>query len=566
MSNPPKIVVEIPDSRLKVLEEIPSTGSLLKRVRTGQYQTKPTGVSRIVLELSQKAAYDITAKGNEIIVVVGGKLFKSKFPVKDAPAEEQKPDLLGDEKQAKETASVPIVIPPNEPARTEPSTPSLSRKTRPVYSRSIIENLSKDPISFEYKDADIREVISMLASKINVNIIYSEDISGNITISLARVPFDEAFKTVLNVKGYATQQVGDNILRIASPQTFVAEQKKAMPQTRVFFLSYIKTADAKAQVESVSSAEGRKAVCSIDDNSNALIVTDTPLGLEQTARFIKSVDRPPKQVLIEAKLVEVALDSGFHFGIQWSGYTQKDGAYVGAGDTANMLGLTSSGLQSPYKSDTIPAPTVSVPTPKGISGGTGVSLPANVIYGAFRLGKIAGNYMIDSAISMAASKGKAKVLSDPKVTALNNKESTINITSQIPYTTTETTQTNPPVSTTKVTYITTGIVLRVMPIINSDGRITLKINPSVSQQSPTIPATAGGAPGIDTRSVDTTVIAKDGETIVIGGLINDTQIEGIYKIPLLGDIPLLGWLFKKKSSTRDRRELLIFVTPRIIEI
>jgi type IV pilus assembly protein PilQ len=194
-----------------------------------------------------------------------------------------------------------------------------------------------------------------------------------------------------------------------------------------------------------------------------------------------------------------------------------------------------------------------------------VNLPANIVYGAFRLGKVASNYMFDAVITAAAKKGKAKVLSDPKIATLNNKEANINITTQIPYTTTEITAATPPISTTKVTYLTTGIILKVTPTINSDGRISMKISPSVSQPNATIVPVAGGAPGIDTRSADTNVIVRNGETIVIGGLIHDTQSEAVFKVPILGDIPLLGYLFKKKSVSRSRMELLIFVTPRVLE-
>jgi len=167
-------------------------------------------------------------------------------------------------------------------------------------------------------------------------------------------------------------------------------------------------------------------------------------------------------------------------------------------------------------------------------------------------------------ISAAAKKGKAKVLSNPKVATINNKEANINITTQIPYATTETTGSTPPVLTTKVVFIETGIILKVTPTITSDGKISMRVNPSVSQPSPTI-TVVSGAPGIDKRSADTNVIVQDGETIVIGGLIYDTQSDYVFKIPLLGDIPILGALFRKKSTSRTRQELLIFVTPRIIE-
>ncbi len=564
---PPKLVLELMDSRMKTLQEIPVNGDSLLRVRTGQYKTSPASISRVVMDLSRKTAYQITRKGNELIVMLGARpAAPAARPTKDAPAE------------------VPAgvkVITPAEPAPARPiemtleaapvkpaqfSSPvSAARKARPSsYYRNIMENLPKDPITFDYSDADVREVLDMLAAKAGINMIYGDDVSGTVTISLAKVPFDEAFKTLLNVKGLTTQQSGDNILRIASPAIFLSEMKKGMAQTRVFFLNYMKSDEAKIQVDAVASAEGRTAArCTADDTNNALVVTDTLLGLDATERLLKNLDRAPKQVVIEAKLVEVNLDNSLDYGISWSGYGEKNGNYVGAGNSEDQMGK---GNDSPGLDQlTAGVGTRLSPPLNAANGGTGVNLPANLVYGAFRLGKVASNYMFDAVITAAAKKGKAKVLSDPKVATLNNKEASINITTQIPYTTTETTATTPPTLTTRVTYLTTGIVLKVTPTINSDGRISMKINPSVSQPSATVPSVTGGAPGIDTRSADTNVIVRNGETIVIGGLIHDTQSEAVFKVPILGDIPLLGYLFKKKSMSRTRMELLIFVTPRILE-
>ncbi|MDT8287150.1 MAG: type IV pilus secretin PilQ [Elusimicrobiales bacterium] len=559
VGNPERIIVDLQDARLKTLEDIPAGGTFLRKVRTGQHKSVPVSVARVVLDLTQKAVYDITQKGNEIAVVVGGKLFEPKKKIKDAVTAP--------------STSVKVITPSPEPApvpvfkvaaadlKSESvpmlrSAPAARRAPAVQDNRNIMDSLSKEPVSFDYNEADIKEVIAMLAAKAGINVIYGDDISGHVTMRLDKVPFDEAFRTVLSVKGLATQQVGDNILRIASPHTFVAEQKKAMAQTRVFFLNYSRASEVKAQLVSVASAEGRTSAVNVDEANNALIITDTPMGLEAAFRLVRNLDRMPKQVLIEAKLVEVALDNSFHLGINWSAYGHdKGGSYIGSQDDPVTVPPVERLGGSMLMNKAMTADT----------GGTGVNLPANVIYGAFRLGKVASNYMFDAVISAAAKKGKAKVLSDPKVATLNNKEANIDITTQVPYTTTEVTAATPPISTTKVTYLSVGIKLTVTPTINSDGRISMRINPSVSQISPTIAAVAGGAPGIDTRSADTNVIVRDGETIVIGGLISDTQAESVFKVPLLGDIPILGYLFRKKSVTRDRRELLIFVTPRIIE-
>ncbi len=562
MEQPPKLVLELINARMKTLQEIPVNGASLRKVRTGQYKSSPVSVSRVVMELSQKTAYEITRKGNELIVMLGTKHVPAPRPaIKDTPAEIP--------------AGVTVISPDGKAVQSDtplemtleasPIKPSdVNRESAPVITprkaaaatgfRNILDSLPRDPISFDYSEADVREVIDMMMAKAGINIIYGDDVSGTLTINLSKVPFDEAFKTLLSVKGLAAQQVGGNILRIASPATFMAEQKKAMMQTRVFFLNYYKASEIKAQVDAVTTAEGRKANTNIDETNNALVVTDTPLGLDSTARLIRNLDRIPKQVLIEVKLVEVSLDNSLDYGINWSGSgMNSNGSYFGSQDQVT-LPLEALGGK------------VLANAPTGAAkGGAGVNLPANLVYGAFRLGKVASNYMFDAVITAAAKKGKAKVLSDPKIATLNNKEANINITTQIPYTTTEVTAATPPISTTRVTYLTTGIILKVTPTINSDGRISMKINPSVSQPNAAITPVAGGAPGIDTRSADTNVIVRNGETIVIGGLIHDTQSEAIFKVPILGDIPLLGYLFKKKSMSRTRMELLIFVTPKIIE-
>jgi len=592
-SVPPRLIVELLNSRSASLKSLDGAGTVLKRVRYGQYQSKPVSISRVVLDLSEKAAYDIVSSGSQLLVSLKGKSgilpgdlkdapesaplrgtvssAEAKESVKDASAVSVEAAEDSDEKEiisedvAAQEDSEAVAMAEEQPKPVQKILPSKQKKFYAWRTGDIVNSLPKESVSLDYDSADVRDILSWMASKAGFNIIYTNDVAGVVTLRLNNVPFDEAFKTVLNLKGLATEQVGNSILRIATPQVLLAERQQALPVTRIFSINYTKAEELKTQVDSVMSAEGRKGVTTADKNNNVLIVTDTPGGIETMARLIRQLDQRPKQVLIEAKLVEVSLNNSFNLGIQWSAYGADNGRvngkpginYVGSGTKLpdEFTGpLNPSGLGTG-----IPQPLA------GGGGGTGVNLPASVIYGAFRFGRIASNYMFDSTLSAAAQKSKVKVLSDPKVATLNNKEATINITTQIPYTTTETTQTVPPISTTKVTYLTVGIMLTVTPTINGDGRVSLKIKPSVSQPSATIAAVAGGAPGIDMRSADTTVLIKDGETVVIGGLIHDSISEGFFKVPLLGDIPIAGWLLKKKTTSRDRMELLIFVTPRILE-
>ncbi|MDD5209246.1 MAG: AMIN domain-containing protein [Elusimicrobiales bacterium] len=527
--NPSRLVLELMDSKLKTLQEIPVNGRSLTKVRTGQFKDTPVSISRVVMDLTQKTVYEISRKGTELVVMFGARSQNPARPsIKDSPAAVP----AGVKVIAPETVSekpLELTLEAAKPA-------DLLREKAPVISpkktyaaptsRNIMDNLSRDPITFDYSEAEVREVIDMMAAKANLNVIYSDDVTGTVTISLSKVPFEEAFKTLLNVKGLAAQQVGDNIIRIATPSTFISEQKKGLQQTRVFFLNYFKAAEMKTQIDAVAMAEGRSSKSTPDENNNALIVTDTSLGLDATARLIRSLDRVPKQVMIEVKLVEVALDNSFDLGVNWN-FKNAMGTTVGE---TNLPG----------------------PTPGGSTFGGALTF----------FGKI-NDFTFNTVIAAAVKKGKLKVLSDPKVATLNNKEATIDITDQVPYTTTDSAvgSGGATVTTQKVTYVPSGITLKVTPTINSDGRIAMHLAPQVSQASG---GSATTPPNTNTRSTDTSVIVKDGETVVIGGLIRDSQSDDVYKVPILGDIPLLGLLFRKKSVARKRLELLIFVTPRII--
>ncbi len=530
MDDPPKLVVELLDAKMKTLQEIPVNGPALLKVRTGQFKTSPVSVSRVVMDLPRKTAYEITRKGTELIIMLGARRAPA---LKDTPAEPSGAKLIPPAGAAAssgkpvELTLEPDPVKPADPARENAPVITPTKSVRRQGSRNIMDNLPRDPVTFDYNGADVREVVDMMAAKANINIIYGDDVTGTVTISLSKVPFDEAFNTLLNVKGLAAQQTGANILRIASPATLIAEQKKAMLQTRVFYLGYSKASDVKGQIDSAVAAEGRTGHSIADDINNALVITDTPQGLDSTARLIQNLDRAPKQVMIEVKLVEVDLDHSFDLGVDWN-FANNANAVSGKVSFAG-------------------------PIP-----GAGVNAAS------FSFGKLVGNTQFNALIAAAVHDKKAKVLSDPKVATLNNKEASINITDQTPYDQQTITVVNGVTSTAHAySNVTTGITLKVTPTINYDGRITMHLIPSVIQLSG-IP-TGIAPPPTATRNTDTNVVVKDGETIVIGGLIQDTQSDDVYKVPVLGDIPLLGALFRKKSVSRSRKELLIFVTPKLIE-
>ncbi|MBI4376082.1 MAG: type IV pilus secretin PilQ [Elusimicrobia bacterium] len=432
-----------------------------------------------------------------------------------------------------------------------------------------MSRLPRDIISVDFENTDIRDVVKFLATKAKVNIIYGADVSGNLTLQLSDVPFNEAFRTILTLMGLSTTQVGENILRILTPSALSKAQTAAATATKVIPLNYAKAADLLAAINAVRLAEGRVGTTVADSKTNSLVITESLEGLAATERLISQLDVRPEQVLIEVKLVEVGLNNSLHYGIQWDHFQFDTGRAFDSKRGYNTIGTTIKGLEPAAGQDFVSLSDLrqnvlqlDIPSLGAGGRGTGVQLPASTVFGALTLGRITNNYILNATLTAAAAEGKVKVLSDPKVATLNNQPANINVTTQFPYVTSNVASTG--VQTQTVNYVTTGIQLQVTPTINADGRITLDLSPKVSQPSASATASITGAPTVDSREAKTTVLVKDGETIVIGGLINDSASTQIAKVPLLGDIPIIGYLFRKKSVVRTRAELLIFVTPKIL--
>jgi type IV pilus assembly protein PilQ len=416
--------------------------------------------------------------------------------------------------------------------------------------RDILSTLPTDPVTLDFDDMDVRDILKLLATKAKINVVYGSEVSGTMTLHLRDVPFNEAFMTTLSMQGLIPVQVGENILRVVTPATLATQRSAGITQTKIIKLRYAEGNKIVVPINAIRAAEGRAGSVVHDPATNTVVITDSLEGIAALERLLAKLDVRPQQVLIEAKLVEVSLTKDMHFGIQWD-YFQLD-----SGKALGSHGQTSIGsIQTPNATPAVkpfnqntqePAQTSALVG--GAGRGTGVNLPASSVFGAFTLGRVTNNYFLNATLTAAAGQGKAKVLSDPKVTTLNGEKASINITTSIPYVTSSVSSDGR--ATESVQFAVTGIQLEVTPTINADGRVHLDVKPTVSQPSATA-ASAGstGAPAIDARTAETKVLVRDGETIVIGGLITDRVTDSIAKIPLLGDIPILGWLFKKKSKS-----------------
>ncbi|HOW27206.1 MAG TPA: type IV pilus secretin PilQ [Elusimicrobiota bacterium] len=551
LSKPPRIVIEIPNS-LHVSDpyEASIDDPVVKRIRTSQFQTKPDKISRIVVDVSQSVSHEAYLEGSDIIVK-----FDTTAASKPTPAETaQKPEPLVT--PAHKTA---LPLPKNAESITgETSGKTVAAATpsdtpKKLRSKNLLAALPKHPVTLDFDDADIRDVLRVLAEMCEINIIYGPEIRGVMTIHLDQVPFHEAFNTILSMHGLVVQQMGENILRIMTPESLTEDRSKAITAFKTFTLNYATAEEMRQHLDSIRVSPTGKVTT--DSKTNTIIITDTPEGLVAAERLIADLDQKPQQVMIEAKMVEITLTDSMELGIQWE--------YAGLKNTAN-------GTQTIGQRD------VAVGTPQVPGGeagfvqggnvvqaftanqrGTGVALPGPT-QAAITFGFINNTDLLTATLGALATKGKTKVLSSPKIITLNNQEAKIQVGSKIPFSITSVAATG--VATQSFQFVESGIILVVKPTVSADNRIRVKLKPEVN-----IPgATSAAGTTINTRNAETEVLIRDGETLVIGGLIDEQIRESASKVPLLGDIPVLGIFFRNTSDNKSRTELLIFVTPRII--
>ncbi|HCJ66436.1 MAG TPA: hypothetical protein DHV62_03695, partial [Elusimicrobia bacterium] len=402
-----------------------------------------------------------------------------------------------------------------------------------IYPEEI--KLPKEAMNLHFQDADIREVFRLFALKSGINIIYGDEVKGTITIHLDNVPFDQALNTVLTLRGLTYQTVGTNILRILTPEMLTLERAKAITFTKIYPLNYAKADEVKTQLDAIRTAEGRKGITNVDTRTNSLIITDTPEGLESAEKLIKELDKKPYQVMIEAKMVDVKLNDLDELGISWA---YKEGDTAVAQQTVYPAGVGTSGQQ--------------IVQGENLEVSAKLTTPAS---GAiFSFGRVTDRLRLEAKLGALITEGKTKVLATPRVATLNNKEAKILIDDKIPYKTT--TVGTGGVSQENWQFLEAGVKLTVTPTVNEARQIILKVKPEVS-----VPTGGGGGvpPQVGTREAEVTVMVNNNETLVIGGLIRETDITNLEKIPFLGELPLLGTLFKYRSDSKSRSELLVFL-------
>lgn len=426
-------------------------------------------------------------------------------------------------------------------------------------------------LTLNFQDIETRAVLQLLAETSGKNIVVSDTVQGNVTLRLRNVPWDQALDIVMTTKGLDMRQNGNVIMvapaeEIAARETADLEAQLAISELEPLYseflqVNYAKAADLASLITGGSGGNtllSERGSLGVDDRTNTLLVQDTAERLQDVRRMVRILDVPIKQVLIESRIVVVnddfSRDLGIRLGVTTDNIGPRDllvtsGTGTGANDFADSI---AEAFNDPTGQTAIEYPAQ--------NERYNVNLPIADAAGRFSLALIKSDILVDLELSALEAEGRGEIVSTPRVITANQSEATIKQGVEIPY------QQAASSGATTVQFKEAVLELVVTPQITPDNNIIMDLRVSKDNIGAIIPTGTGGTvPSIDTRSVETQVLVADGQTVVLGGIYETERRETVNKVPILGDIPFAGALFRSKQRLDNKAELLIFVTPRILE-
>ena len=430
------------------------------------------------------------------------------------------------------------------------------------------------PLSLEFQDVSVRTILEVLAQHTNTNIVASDSVSGNITLRLINVPWDQALDIILKSKNL-DKRVNGNVIWVA-PAAELAKQeadelkaqqeKKVLDPLRTEYirLNYAKAENVRTLIEAGKATSDRssgstslltdRGTVTIDTRTNTLIVKDTAETISNIRDLISKIDIAVKQVMIEARIVSATDTFSKELGVKWGilsqGVHSNRNLLVG-GSEQTIWDLKKYSMQSmTVNGQTVDYPSYTITRPDNLSVNLGAANPAGQI--SFGLLSIS-DLLLDLELSAMQADNKGEVISSPKVLTADKQTAKIMSGTQIPY------QEASASGATSTSFIEAALSLEVTPNITPEGRIGMDL--SIENGSPTI---VNGATAISKDSIKTNVVVDDGQTVVLGGVFKNTLGNDVTKIPFLGDLPYVDRFFKRTSKTNNKQELLIFVTPKLV--
>jgi len=554
------------------------------------------GTGRLIMQFDgQGASPDLRNQGNNVVIDVGNAVLPAELqrplnvvdfatPVQriDAKPSGQGSQLVlstngAFDSLAYQTGNEYVVE--ITPRKADVATGAVTSKTVAQAAATVAaRGYSGRPVTFNFQDVPVRTVLQLIAEESNLNVVASDTVQGNVTLRLVNVPWDQALDIVLRAKGLDKRRDGGVVWVAPQPELAKFEQDKedariAIENRSDLITDYVQinyhsaTTIFKALTEAKGiggggggegggggqnengflSPRGRLVA---DERTNTLMISDIPKKVAQMRELIAVIDRPVDQVLIEGRIViandTFARDLGAKFGIGGKRtYNQGDNEAT-IGNTTNGVGNANRGLNV-----NLPAGTFTQ------ANGLGPSL-AYTLLGA--------NFNLDLELSALQEEGRGEVISNPRIVTANQREGVIKQGKEIGYVTI-TGGTGGVAATPNVQFKEVLLELKVTPTITQDNRVFLNMNVKKDEVDRYLTVTNFGVvPIINRREINTAVLVDDGQTVVIGGVYEFTDKESISKVPFLGDVPFLGNLFKKRGRSKDKAELLVFVTPKILRV
>jgi type IV pilus assembly protein PilQ len=411
-----------------------------------------------------------------------------------------------------------------------------------------LEQRMQKKISVDFKDTAIDDVITIMAEQADVDVIKSPKVTGTVTAKLKDVPLEEALRNILAAQGY-DYVMSKNMIRVASSGEIAQEADKLV--NKIYRITY---ADIKGVEKALSKFVSQRGSISVNPGTSNIIVTDTENKIKAIDTFIEEIDRITPQILVEARIYDITSQDKLDLGIEWNAgnrttYYSADGATVST-PTASM-GTNPSGKTDPFSTGVFTGAT-------GKTSGT---------VGAMRFGWLKNNIDIDMLVKAQQNLINAKLLANPRILVLDNEKAQIKIMSEVPYQ--ELTQTSGGGNIGSTSFKDVGVSLEVTPHLTRDEMIRLNLKPTFSVQTSSVTFASGELtypqPVVDKREAETTLLIRNGQTIVLGGLRKKDVNKTVNKIPLLGDIPIICYLFRFEGESTINSELVVFVTPSIVK-
>ncbi|VVP38770.1 MULTISPECIES: type IV pilus secretin PilQ [Pseudomonas] len=411
---------------------------------------------------------------------------------------------------------------------------------------------SGEKLSLNFQDIDVRSVLQLIADFTNLNLVASDTVQGGITLRLQNVPWDQALDLVLKTKGLDKRKIG-NVLLVAPADEIAARERQELESQKqiaelaplrreLLQVNYAKAADIAKLFQSVTSAEAKideRGSITVDERTNNIIAYQTQDRLDELRRIVAQLDIPVRQVMIEARIVEANVDYDKSLGVRWGGSIQNKGNWntSGVSNGANA----SSTIGTPGSTSTN-SPFVDLGAVNNTSG-IGIAF-------------ITDNVLLDLELTAMEKTGNGEIVSQPKVVTSDKETAKILKGTEIPY------QEASSSGATSVSFKEASLSLEVTPQITPDNRIIMEVK--VTKDEPDYLNKVQDVPPIKKNEVNAKVLVNDGETIVIGGVFSNTQSKVVDKVPFLGDVPYLGRLFRRDVVSEKKSELLVFLTPRIM--